>query len=133
LYIDSDVELWKNPTPLLEHQAFAAHEDTNTIPDAILAFEPGHPVVPLMIAEAITWLADGAWESGPGVSTRQLAHRDDVTLLPTAWLYPYHWKPSEKRRYDITTPRGRTNLRNLRATSPDTFMAHYWRHSWKGA
>jgi mannosyltransferase OCH1-like enzyme len=130
IYIDSDVEIWSDPTPLLDHRGFAAYEDANTIPDAILGFEPGHPVVMPMIREAIDRLPDGAWESGPGVTTRNLPGRDDVTILPTHFLYPYHWKPSMKRRYDIATPNGRRNLAALRASSQETFMAHYWRHSW---
>lgn len=132
IYIDSDVELWRDPTPLLEHHGFAAYEDANTIPDAILGFEYGHPVVPILLDQAINKLSEGAWESGPGVMTRVLPERDDVTILPTAALYPYHWASRVKRLYDQATVRGRRNLAQLRVNSPETYMAHYWRHSWKG-
>lgn len=131
LYLDSDVELWKDPTPLLDNRAIAAWEDANTIPDAILGFEPDHAVLPVMLDEALRKIPEGAWESGPGVTTRNLAGRDDVTLLPTEWLYPFHWKSSVKRRFDVSTPVGRRNYEKLKSSMPDTFMAHHWRHSWK--
>jgi len=133
IYLDSDVELWRPVDSLLQVHGFAAWEDQNTIPDAILGFQAGHPALPVMIAEAIARLGDGAWQSGPGVTTRNLQGRDDVLLLPPQAFYPYHWRAREKQKHDQTTVEGRANLAQLRATSPFSFGAHYWRHSWKGA
>lgn len=133
VYIDSDVMLWAPIDALLQLHGFAAWEDQNTIPDAILGFELGHPAVPVMLEEALTRLSDGAWESGPGVTTRNLQGRDDVLLLPPQSFYPFHWNTAAKRRHDITTPTGRRNYEHLRQASPFTFGAHHWRHSWKGA
>lgn len=131
VYLDSDAELWHPVGSLLQLRGFAAWEDKNTIPDAIMGFELGHPVIPVMIQEAVSKLEQGAWESGPGVSTRNLQGRDDVLLLPPQSWYPMHW--SRKTRYDMANDRGRRAQQQLRDTSPFTFGVHNWRHSWKGA
>lgn len=130
VYIDSDVELWRPIDSLLQLRGFAAWEDVNTVPDAILGFEAEHPVLPVMLAEAVRKLDQGAWESGPGVTTRNLQGRDDVLLLPPQTCYPYHWNRASKRMHDTRHASGRRNLEQLRR-APYALMAHHWRHSWR--
>jgi hypothetical protein len=133
VYLDSDVEVYRPLDSLLHARGFAAWEDANCIPDAVLGFEPDHPVVAEMLADAISRLSDGAWQSGPGVTTRHLQGRDDVLLLPPGSFYPYHYRPAVKAQYDPRTPNGRHRRERLPAEQPWAFGAHHWHHSWKGA
>ncbi len=131
IYLDSDVEVYRPLEPLTQLRGFAGWEDRNVVPDAILGFEAGHPIVPVMLEEALTRLKDGAWESGPGVTTRNLPGREDVILFPPGTLYPYHY--SIKRRYDPNRPDGARRRTAIPAEQPWALMAHHWHHSWKGA
>jgi len=131
LYLDGDAELLRDPAPLLMTHGFAGWEDRNVIPDAILGFQAGHPVLPVMIAEAIAMLSEGAWQSGPGVTTRNLQGRDDVLLLPPGSLFPYHY--SIKRQYRADTADGRARVAQIPHEQPWAYAVHHWRHSWRSA
>lgn len=121
VYVDSDMELYRSLEPLLALEGFAAWEDDRVCPDAVLGFKPGHPAVAIMLerARAAVERGEGAWVSGPGVTTSTLPGREDVLLLPPGSFYPYHYK--EKHR------RGDDHMKN-----PWTFGAHHWAHSWAG-
>lgn len=123
VYVDSDFELYRSLEPLLCLEGFAGWEDAKVVPDAVLGFRPGHPAVAIMLdkARAAVMKGEGAWVSGPGVTTSTLPGRDDVTLLPPGSFYPYHYKDKETQR-DM-------DHMNLQ---PWAFGAHHWAHSWKG-
>jgi hypothetical protein len=123
VYLDSDVEPYSPLEPLLRLEGFAAWEDRYVVPDAVMGFRPGHPAVSLMIerARASVLRGEGAWDSGPGVSTSVLPGRDDVLLLPPGSFYPYHYRNKERDR-----------ARDHAAEQPWAFGAHHWHHSWKG-
>jgi hypothetical protein len=123
IYLDSDVELYRRLDPLLGLQGFAAWEDRRVAPDAVLGARPGHPAVAAMLEHArhaITAGA-GAWESGPGASTKILPGRTDWLLLPPGSFYPYHYKHKERDRHI-----------DHAAEQPWAFGAHHWHHSWQG-
>lgn len=121
IYLDSDVEVFRNLEPLLALEGFAAWEDERTVPDAVLGFRPGHPALAIMLERARAELekGSGAWDSGPGVTTSTLPGRPDVLLLPPGSFFPYHY--SEKHRRDEDHGR-----------APWVFAAHHWAHSWQG-
>lgn len=125
IYIDSDVELFRPLEPLREHPAFAAWEDENTVPDAVLGAEAGHPAILACIELAIARLrsyeidwrtGNGAWATGPGVTTTVLVDRPDVTLLGPDSFYPVHYS----RKGDLSGYR----------PGPDTYGLHHWHGSW---
>lgn len=120
VYIDSDVELYRPLDSLRFSPAFAAWEDAKVIPDAVLGCIPGHPAFVTMLDEALELVGRGAgaWDSGPGVSTRVLRGRPDVLLLPPGSFYPYHYR--EKHRAQ----------ENHAAAQPWAFGAHHWAASW---
>lgn len=122
IWVDSDYEAFRPFDELLEHQAFAAWEDVNVIPDAILGFERNHPALSDMLDEAIRMLPWGAWESGPGVTTRRLQGRADVTLLDPPSFYPVHW--SDKTAHTTT---------ELTSKHPESFGWHHYAASWPGS
>lgn len=124
IYLDSDVEVFRPFTPLLDCRMFAAWEDANTIPDAVLGAEQGHPAVAACLElalERITGTSDdwhvgrGAWATGPGVTTTILANRPDVLVLPPSAFYAVHY--SEKDRIDCPA-------------DPWEWCRHRWAGSW---
>lgn len=130
IYLDSDAELVRDPSSLLQLKGFGGYEDRNVVPDCIFGFEPRHPAVPLLLEDAVAHLSEGAWESGPGAFTRNLPGRSDVLLFPPATLMPYHYNRRDKARYGPGTPQGRHNFRQLVESSPWTIAAHHWQGSW---
>jgi mannosyltransferase OCH1-like enzyme len=127
IYIDSDVEVFRSFEPLLGCQAFAAYEDAEVVPDAVLGAEPGHPAIRACLELALRRLmgggddwrsGSGAWATGPGVTTALLPGRDDVLTLPPGAFYPYHYT-ERRRRYE-----------NHRDANPWAFCAHHWHGSW---
>ena len=120
VYLDSDCEPFRPLDPLRSCSAFAGWEDANTVPDAVLGAEPNHPAIAECLERALESVrqGEGAWRSGPGVTTTVLPDRPDVLLLPPGSLYPYHYA-ERRRRHD-----------DHRTANPWAFMAHHWAHSW---
>lgn len=118
IYIDSDVEPYRSFEPLLPLRAFAAWEDAKVVPDAVLGAEPEHPAIRACLTLALKRLRQGAWESGPGVTTTLLPGRSDVLLLPPGSFFPYHYHEKHRRHEDHA------------AAQPWAFAAHHWAGSW---
>lgn len=124
IYIDSDVELYRPLDALLDLRGFAAWEDTDTVPDAVLGAEDLHPALwdCLQLALERIRTADRgwrfAWETGPGVTTAVLAGRADFLLLPPGAFFPYHYTERHRRHEDHA------------AANPWAFGAHHWHASW---
>ena len=127
VYIDSDVELFRPLDILRRVPAFAAYEDAKVIPDAVLGAEQHHPAIRLCLMMACARMessssdwrtGNGAWSTGPGVTTHVLAARDDVLLLPPGSFYPYHYTEKERASEDFRT------------LQPWAFGAHHWAASW---
>lgn len=125
IYLDSDIELYRRLDPLLACSAFAAWEDPNTVPDAVLGAEPNHQAIRTCLALAIERIlststdwrtGNGAWATGPGVTTTVLPGRADVFLLPPGAFYPVHY--SAKDTIAAYTP------------EPWSFGIHHWHASW---
>lgn len=120
VYVDSDVEPYRNLEPLLDLRGFSAWEDAKVAPDAVLGAEPEHPAVSVLLARARVAIEAGAdaWHSGPGVTTSTLPGRPDWLLLPPGSFYPYHYKERSKRAAPHMTEQ------------PWSFGAHHWSGSW---
>jgi len=117
IYVDSDVEPLRSFEPLVSVPAFAAWEDNRCIPDAILGAEPGHPAFreALEMARAEVSRGRDAWTSGPGVTTKVLADRSDVLVLPPGAFYPFHYLDKQG---------------DLDEAGPWVFAAHRFHGSW---
>lgn len=117
IYLDSDVELFRKLTSLTPLKAFAAWEDRNVIPDAVLGAEPRHHVIRQALEIALDRVDEGPWASGPGATTAAFRGADDVLVLPPASFYPYHYselaRASERWQDD-----------------PWCFGVHRWAGSW---
>lgn len=127
VYLDSDVELYRPLDALLGLRGFAAWEDPEVVPDAVLAAEPEHPAireclrlaVDRITSDAGEWrTGNGAWATGPGVTTTVLPGRADFALLPPGSFYPYHYTEKHRRHEDHRT------------AQPWALGAHHWHASW---
>lgn len=128
VWLDSDMELYRSLEPLTGVRAFAGWEDDGVVPDAVLGAEPHHPAIiacrDLAVGRLLTDSADwrtgnGAWGTGPGVTTTILPGRDDVLLLPPGSFFPVHY-----------TDKADVNWSEVRARNPWAFGAHHWHASW---
>lgn len=121
VYVDSDVEPLRRMDELLSCKAFAAWEDANCVPDAVLGAVPGHPAVAEMLNMAAERLIGGAdaWHTGPGVTTAVLPNREDTTVLSPGAFYPYHYLEKAARSNE-----------KFAETAPWAYSVHHWAHSW---
>jgi len=124
IYVDSDVEPYRPLHPLLSLDGFAAWEDANCVPDAVMGFCAGHPAVREMLglarqricSQSTDWrTGSGAWATGPGVTTTVLPDRPDVLLLPPGSFYEVHYSQKDKLG---------------QKPKPYELARHHWAHSW---
>lgn len=127
IWLDSDIDPYRPLDPLLHCKAFAAWEDAITVPDAVIGAEPHHPAIATCIDMALERLCssstdwrtgNGAWATGPGVTTTIFPGRGDVLLLPPGSFYPVHY--STKAGADWAAA----------AADPWVFGVHRWHASW---
>lgn len=113
IFCDTDVMALKPFDELLNHNAFAAFQDQidgGRICNAIFGAISGHPWLKWQIDHADQLTQDAA--TGPYLMTA--APRDDLEILPTEVLYPWHWDSPKE----------------LRVPKPQSITAHYWLGSW---
>lgn len=117
VYVDSDCEPHRSLEPLLHVPAFAAWEDRQCVPDAVMGATAHHPAFEVMLEKARAVIQGGgdAWHSGPGVSTETLPGRPDVLLLPPGAFYPRHYLDKQAK---------------TSADGPWVFLRHDWAGSW---
>jgi mannosyltransferase OCH1-like enzyme len=96
IYVDMDMQPFRPLDPLLDLQAFAAWEDTRTVPNAILGARPGHPAIRECLALCIQRQRGNVWDAGPGVTTQVLQNRADVLLLPPHMFYAVHYNDPQR-------------------------------------
>ena len=126
IYIDSDVRVVQALDPFLSDECFAAWEDENTVPDAVIGAAREHPVIMQCLDLALYRLAtgsandwrtgSGAWATGPGVTTTVLPFADGVTLYDPITFFPIHYSQKE-RLVDFVPTR-------------ETYGIHLWKGSW---
>lgn len=127
IYLDSDVEVIRPLDALRRHQAFAAWEDNQTVPDAVLGATRRHPAIGDCIDLALKRITSsspdwrtgrGAWATGPGVTTTILPTAEGVHLYGPDAFYPVHY--TERGRLEGFVP------------GDDTYAVHHWHASWLG-
>lgn len=130
IWLDSDIDILRPLDPLATCTAFAAWEDHTIVPDAVIGAEPRHPAIDDCIHLALERLHgngqhwtnnQGAWATGPGVTTTVFPGRGDVLLLAPDSFYPVHYQPR-----DTLTQRLADH-----DPAPWTFGVHRWAFSWR--
>lgn len=133
VYLDSDMEVYRPLDSLLGAEVFAGYEDPGVVPDAVIGAEQCHPAIAECLDLAILrltrpqrrpkpswWENNGAWATGPGVTTTVFPGRADVLLLPPGSFYPLHY-----------TLKLTADWEAVRRENPWAFGAHRWHHSWR--
>lgn len=120
IYLDHDVSPARSLEPLVPLSAFAAWEDTKCIPDAVIGAVPGHPAIRECLDLALARVAkgDGAWATGPGVTTAVFPNDARVMLLAPASFYPVHYNDPERATKMEASP------------APWTYGIHRYWGSW---
>jgi FkbM family methyltransferase len=118
IYLDSDMRLLRPLDALAEtYDFFVASEDGQKLTNAAFGATARHPAIRALIdnllAEEPDWAGDPPAMTGPGLFTRALRGREDITVLPRQTFYPYNFDEPE-------APPHR-----------HTFGEHTWAHSWK--
>ena len=103
VYVDQDVEPLRPLDVLLYVPAFAAWEDANSVPNAVMGAVPEHPAMLACLELMISRLPGDTWQSGPGVLTACLPGRSDVLLLPPGSFYPVHYRDPDRDTQDDST------------------------------
>jgi len=111
IWMDTDVEVLKPFTPLLNHKAFAARQDEDRLCNAVFGAVAGHPWIKWQIQFQNRLMTQNAAE---GVFLMTEAPRDGLEVLPTPWIYPFF--------YDFPPERKKAH--------PSSFCVHHWDGSW---
>lgn len=128
IYFDIDIEVVKDPAPLLGKALVLGMEDQWVVNNAVIMAEPRHP----FLKECLEFMdrfdftkGDIELETGPRMFTtiakrygwmqgRPGSYRDGVEILPPAYFYPY--------RYDEAFTQ--------QCIKPETVTLHHWGNSW---
>ena len=124
VYLDSDVLVLRRFDALCGLDGFAAWEDEQHIPNAVLGFAPGHPALAEVLALAVARHSRGTWAAGVGVCTEVFTGRDDMALLPPGSFYPVPWQRAH---------RGNVNWAQVAADNPWAYAIHQYAGSWLAA
>lgn len=115
VYVDQDMQPLRSIEPLRAVQGFAAYEDENVVPNAILGAAPNHPAIKQCLELALRRYRQSVWAAGPGVTTAVLVNRDDFLILPPGAFYAVHYRDPDRDA-------------KMRAHQPPWAFAlhHYW-------
>ena len=118
IYLDADMDVRKELTPLLSLGAFLiASEDGQRLTNAFFAATPQHPALAAvrddLLANEPDWSAPPNRTTGPELFTRVLHYRTDITVLPRESFYPYNYSEEPPATF-----------------KPTTFAVHEWEGSW---
>ena len=117
LYFDIDVEAIKKFDDLLNNKMIIAKEDANFFNNAIFGTEKEHPFMKAcmdFMDQVDLSMKEIELETGPRMFTNLISGRNDYTLLPTHYFYPYLYTQE-------FTPE---------CIKSDTYAIHHWAHSW---
>jgi len=122
VYLDADVVCLRSFNPLLGVRGFAAFEDADFVPNAVMGFEAGHPAMRRVIELAIQRHDQGTWAAGVGVTTEVFRNDPTVLLLPPNSFYPVDWRTAHKMPIDVA---------KVAAANPWSYAIHLYHGSWK--
>jgi len=118
VYVDTDFECLRNIEELVDDCGFfAAYQTEDSVNNAFIGSEPGHPVARLL-TEGIPEMAPERSRSlGANYLTPRVMGRSDVKLFPREMFYPYKWNELDRRG----------------EVFPDAYAVHHWSSKWHGA
>jgi mannosyltransferase OCH1-like enzyme len=122
IYLDTDMEILKDLTPLLDLDFFLGYESANVISAGIIGSKKGH-IISRLIMEKLDNSKN--YETIPRIITEIFKKNDindkNIKVFPTEYFYPYN--PYDENRKDI-------ELMYMDITEK-TYAIHHWKKSWK--
>jgi len=118
VYLDSDITLHKNLSPLCDNDNFFCSEDGYNLTNAAFGATAKNPIIRELIDNLLTQEPD--WSVPPNITTgpvffaRVLQWNRAVKLLPRETFYPYNW-----------------NEPPVSGPSNTHYGTHAWNQSWK--
>jgi len=116
VYCDTDFEWNQNIDVFLDNKFIIARQHGNLYCNAFFGSVPGNPVITYQLDRLQDYIKQSPpW--GPTLMTRAIENNktEDITILPTHYIYPYMWfepyKPAE--------------------SYPKAYLVHHWKKSWK--
>lgn len=126
VYVDWDTQALKAIDPLLnETDCWFGSEDDRHFSHGIFGSIAGHPAIEACIKELESTSLDGEPNntSGPGMLTKVLGVREDVTKLPKNYFYPISGS--------LYVEYAQINKELMIKKFPNSYTIHHWAHSWK--
>lgn len=124
VYLDTDMEIVRDLTPLLEDGFFMGQESQSFVNGAIIGAERGHPLLTCIMAE-LDRRASAGFCAIPEIITEILAEQAQLSegarIYPENVFYPYN--PFDPARREI----GQLFYCDVTA---NTYAIHHWAQSW---
>jgi mannosyltransferase OCH1-like enzyme len=124
IYLDTDMEIVRDLTPLLSDEFFIGRESEDYINAGIIGATKGHPLMSCIMKEFDNRATTG-FTAIPEVITPILAEKTltskGVRIYPPEFFYPYN--PFDKNRKDIAQL-------FYCDVSNNTYAIHHWAQSW---
>jgi len=129
VYLDIDIELYKNIEPLLTNDLVICKEDMFTnihICNAFIACTKHNPNLKRCVdgISKIDFNKPINFASGPMYFRKHIVMNKNVTILDTNVLYPVHWLT-----HKIYMLFGKPNYKKS-MFSDETYGIHQWAHNW---
>ena len=124
VYLDTDMEIVRDLTPLLSDCFFVGRESDEYINAAILGAAKGHPLLTSIMNE-LDRRASSGFTAIPEIITAILAEQaqmsEGVSIYPSKFFYPYN--PFDPERKEVA------QLFYCDVTD-NTYAIHHWAQSW---
>lgn len=120
IYLDADCEclLPLDGLCLAMTEAFAATQDdipigvfNSRICNAVMGASIGHPWIQWQLQHYDDFPST---DPASGVYLASIAPRDELTVLPRHWFYPFTWTAKD----------------NARQAHPESYLVHHWKKAW---
>lgn len=111
IYLDADVEVLKDLSPLLQYEEFIARQPDGVFCNAVMGAKAGSA----WIRQQLEILSDfRLHDAAHACHIIHLAESDKLTVVPTHWFYPFgHDEPADRSRI-----------------TDETLCVHHWEGSW---
>lgn len=124
IYLDTDVEVLRAFTPLLDQQMFLGYEAPSLVGTAVIGARAGHPLLKRIMDRLDREARSGriSYRPGPELITQELPQfgAAEVTLYPEEYFYPYNPHTS-------VAVRKKPLVSNM---TENTYCVHQWEGSW---
>lgn len=135
IYLDTDMLLNKDLSPLLKYKAFIGFEDEKFVNSAIFGCIPEHPFVKIcydyfcnaifdvdkIIAQPIITTRLLHENFGFDINSNAVSEFDDIVIFPVEYFYPFPYLDSFKASNEV-------DINSY--IKPNTYSIHLWDKSW---